>query len=80
MVNRPGNVVSHDDSAEWIDKAVELVWDHADTITLRGDTDFSLTANFDRWAQKVDSIPERFDMYGSHPIGFQSSSHPRNGP
>jgi hypothetical protein len=53
MVNRPGNVVSHEGSAEWIDKAVELVWDHADRITLRGDTDFALTANFDRWAQDV---------------------------
>ncbi|MFC1462004.1 IS1380 family transposase [Verrucomicrobiota bacterium] len=56
MVNRPGNVVSHDGSAEWIDKAIELVWDHADSITLRGDTDFALTANFDRWAQDVDFL------------------------
>ena len=56
LVNRPGNVVSHEGSAEWIDKAIALVWDHAERITLRGDTDFSLTANFDRWANEVDFL------------------------
>ncbi len=56
MVNRPGNVVSHEGSSEWIDKAIELVWRHAKTITLRGDTDFALTANFDRWAEDVDFL------------------------
>jgi len=49
-------VVSHEGSAEWIDKAINLVWDHADQITLRGDTDFALTANFDRWAEDVDFL------------------------
>jgi len=56
MVNRPGNVPSHTGAAEWIDKAIELVWAHAKTITLRGDTDFALTANFDRWAENVDFL------------------------
>ena len=56
MENRPGNVVSHDGSVKWIDKAIELVWPHARTITLRGDTDFALTANFDRWAEIVDFL------------------------
>jgi hypothetical protein len=56
LVNRPGNVPSHKGAAEWIDKAIDLVWDYARTITVRGDTDFSLTANFDRWAEKIDFV------------------------
>jgi hypothetical protein len=56
LVNRPGNVPSHSGAAEWIDKAIELVWAHAKTITVRGDTDFSLTGNFDRWAEVVDFL------------------------
>jgi Transposase DDE domain group 1 len=48
-VNRPGNVASHQDSAEWIDRAVKIVRPHAKKITLRGDTDFTHTAHLDRW-------------------------------
>ena len=49
VVNRPGNAPSHQDSVEWIDRAVELVQPLAGRITLRGDTDFSNTAQLDRW-------------------------------
>ena len=56
LVNRPGNVSSHDGAAEWIDRAIALVEPHAGSICLRGDTDFSLTGEFDRWSQKVDFI------------------------
>ena len=56
MVNRSGNVPSHAGSAEWIDRAIELVGPYAAWLCLRGDTDFSLTANFDRWARTVDFI------------------------
>lgn len=56
LVNRPGNVPSHTGAAEWIDKSIDLVWKYARTITLRGDTDFSLTANFDRWSENVDFV------------------------
>jgi len=56
MVNRPGNVVSHEGSAEWIDKAIELVKPYARRITLRGDTDFYLTKHLDRWAEVVDFV------------------------
>ena len=55
-VNRPGNAVSHQDAAGWIDRAIDLVEPHTPRICVRGDTDFSLTANFDRWAQRVDFI------------------------
>jgi len=55
-VNRPGNAVSHQGAADWIDRAIDLVEPHAPRICVRGDTDFSLTANFDRWAERVDFI------------------------
>ena len=56
LVNRPANVPSHKGAAVWIDRAIDLVKDHAGKILLRGDTDFSLTANFDRWSKEVDFI------------------------
>ena len=54
LVNRPGNVPSHDGAAVWIDKAIELVKPHAKKVFLRGDTDFSLTRHFDRWSEEVE--------------------------
>ncbi|MGH9009930.1 MAG: IS1380 family transposase [Acidimicrobiia bacterium] len=56
LVNRPGNEPSHAGAAEWIDRAIELVAPHAERVCVRGDTDFSLTAHFDRWAERVDFI------------------------
>ena len=56
VVNRPGNAPSHQDAAAWIDKAIDLVAPHARQVCLRGDTDFSLTAHFDRWVARVDFV------------------------
>lgn len=56
VVNRPGNVPSHTDAAVWIDKAIDRLEPHAPRICLRGDTDFSLTKHFDRWAERVDFV------------------------
>jgi hypothetical protein len=56
LVNRPGNVPSHDGSAPWIDKAIALVSPFAPRVCLRGDTDYYLTGHFDQWAEKVDFI------------------------
>lgn len=56
LVNRPGNAPSHQDAARWIDKAIDLVEPHAPRVCVRGDTDFSLTAHLDRWAQRVDFV------------------------
>ena len=56
VVNRPGNVPSHTDAARWLDKAIALLTPHAPRVCLRGDTDFSLTAHFDRWAKQVDFV------------------------
>jgi len=49
LVNREGNVASHQDSVAWIDRAVELVQPQAGSVTIRGDTDFTHTAQLDRW-------------------------------
>jgi hypothetical protein len=48
-VNRPGNVASHEGCVPWLDRALELVRPFAREITLRGDTDFTLTGELDRW-------------------------------
>ena len=49
LVNRPGNVVSHEGCVPWIDRAIALVQPHAGQVLLRGDTDFTLTGELDRW-------------------------------
>lgn len=49
LVNRPGQAASHSGSVEWIDRAVEWVAPVAGTVTIRGDTDFTHTAQLDRW-------------------------------
>ena len=51
LVNRPANVVSHAGCVPWLDRAIELVGRHAGQITLRGDTDFTLSGELDRWDQ-----------------------------
>jgi Transposase DDE domain group 1 len=56
LVNRPGNAPSHLDAATWIDKAIAIVAPYAKRVCVRGDTDFALTANFDRWAETVDFV------------------------
>jgi hypothetical protein len=50
LVNRSGNCVSHSGAVPWIERAVGLVRQSFDEVCLRGDTDFALTANFDRWS------------------------------
>lgn len=52
MVNRSGNRPSNDGAAEWMDRAIDLVQPTFKKVWLRGDTDFSLTGNFDKWDGK----------------------------
>lgn len=52
LLNRPGNAPSHLDSAQWIDRSIDLVCDTFKEVWIRGDTDFSLTAQFDKWDKK----------------------------
>ena len=49
LANRPGNCASHSGAGQWIDRAIALVRQSFERVCLRGDTDFALTANFDRW-------------------------------
>lgn len=52
VVNRSGNRSSSEGAAEVFDNAVGLCCRAGfEDILLRGDTDFSLTKNFDRWTQ-----------------------------
>jgi Transposase DDE domain group 1 len=53
LANRPGNRPSSAGAAEWMDRAIELVAPVFKKVWLRGDTDFSLTHNFDRWDDTV---------------------------
>ena len=56
LVNRPGNKGSADGATEWIDRAIELVAGTFGKVWLRGDTDFSLTKNLDRWSERVSFV------------------------
>jgi hypothetical protein len=50
IVNRPGNRPSHEGSPAQADRAIALCRRAGfRKVRLHGDTDFSLTANFDRW-------------------------------
>jgi len=53
LINRSGNVPSHQGAPEVLDKAIELCRRGGfESILLRGDTDFSLTRHFDRWTEQ----------------------------
>ncbi|HDL86579.1 MAG TPA: IS1380 family transposase [Candidatus Acetothermia bacterium] len=56
VVNRPGNAPSHQGAEAWIEKALTQLKPYAPRICMRGDTDFSLTKYFDKWAETVDFI------------------------
>jgi len=73
LVNRAGNAPSHQNAVTWIDKAIDLVSPYAPRVCLRGDTDFSLTAHFDRWAERVDFI---FGMDNSSALRSRAEALP----
>lgn len=50
IANRSGNRPSHENSALYFDMAIKQCRDAGfGEVLLRGDTDFALTENFDRW-------------------------------
>jgi hypothetical protein len=65
MVNRSGNVPSHSDATPWIDKAIALCAPNFSGVLLRGDTDFSLTKNFDRWTEADVQFVFGYDSTGN---------------
>lgn len=65
LANRPGNAVSHEDAAPYMDRAVALVRGSFKNVWLRGDTDFSLTKHFDRWCEQGVNFVFGFDAMKS---------------
>jgi hypothetical protein len=53
VVNRPANRPSHEGAAVWIDRSIRWAIEGGgfERVRLRGDTDFSLTVNFDGWTE-----------------------------
>lgn len=50
LINRPGNRPSHEDAAEYFDRAVALCREAGfEQVLLRGDSDFSQTTRLDGW-------------------------------
>lgn len=56
IINRPGNTPSSTDAAPWIERAIARVAKYFKKVTVRGDTDFSLTRHLDGWAERVDFV------------------------
>jgi hypothetical protein len=73
LINRSGNAPSHLDSSKWIDRSLDLVSDTFEDVWIRGDTDFSLTAHFDKWDQRckfvfgLDAMPNMVSIADSIP-------------
>jgi hypothetical protein len=96
LVNRPGSRPSSDGAAEWMDLAIDRVSPFFKKVWLRGDTDFSLTHNFDRWDEKVgfvfgydakenlvkkaDSLPESSWTGLERPRHYEVKTEPRQRP
>jgi hypothetical protein len=50
LINRPGNIPSCQDAAEWIDRAIECLFAAGfKKVLVRGDTDYSQSEHLDRW-------------------------------
>lgn len=77
IANRPGNAVSHLDAVGYMDAAVAHVREGGfRAVRLRGDTDFSLTANFDRWTK--DRVEFVFGMDANKSFVERASDLPKS--
>jgi hypothetical protein len=75
IVNRSGNRPSHEGAPDVFDKAVALCREGGfKDILLRGDTDFSLTRNFDRW--DADGVRFVFGYDASQPLKSKAGAVP----
>ena len=75
IVNRSGNRQSHEGAPEVFDKAIALCREGGfEDILLRGDTDFSLTRNFDRWDD--DGVRFVFGYDASQPLKTKAGAVP----
>jgi hypothetical protein len=96
LVNRSGSRPSSDGAAEWMDLAIDRVAPVFKKVWLRGDTDFSLTHNFDRWDERVgfvfgydakrnlvniaDALPERRWKLLERPAHYEVKTEERQRP
>jgi hypothetical protein len=61
LLNRPANRPSHEDAAQYLDRAIDLCRRAGfRSVLLRGDTDFSQTEHLDRW----DACPDVRFLFG----------------
>ncbi|MBK6848830.1 MAG: IS1380 family transposase [Proteobacteria bacterium] len=75
LVNRPGNRPSHEGAPAAFDRAVALCRRAGfGEVLLRGDTDFSLTAHFDRWDD--DGVRFVFGVDASEPMRNRAEAQP----
>ena len=65
VVNRPASQPSHQGAAAWVKRALLHVQQAFETVWLRGDTDFSLTKEFDGWDQDGVLFIFGYDAYAN---------------
>lgn len=63
VVNRPASQPSHQGAAAWVKRALVHVQPVFETVWLRGDTDFSLTTQFDGWDKEGVLFIFGYDAY-----------------
>ena len=77
LVNRSGNRPSHEGAPEYFDQAIDLTRRGGfRKITLRGDTDFSLTRHFDSWHE--DGIRFIFGFDAIHQLKARAAEIPES--
>lgn len=64
IVNRKGNVPSHEQAGDWMDRAIGLCEEAGfEESRMRGDTDFSLTGKLDEWTRRRVKFVLGYDAY-----------------
>lgn len=64
VVNRPGNALSQEGAAEWMNRSIDTVKKIFRRVIMRGDSAFSLTKEFDAWS---DNSVDFIFGYDNHP-------------
>jgi hypothetical protein len=64
VVNRPGNALSQEGAAEWMNRSIDTARQIFRRVIMRGDSAFSLTKEFDAWS---DASVDFIFGYDAHP-------------
>ena len=62
VANRSGNKAASHNAVKYIDKSIEVVKKTFKNVYLRGDSEFSLTSEFDRWTKNGTNFIEWFQQ------------------